>query len=324
MRTNRIPFLVALLLIVLVACSGVDAGMPTPALSVDEIETLEQRALDYGRERVEAWPDVDAFLADHADDVTFADPTFGDIQTGRDGLVGTLKNWALVTDYEIDVDGTFFSVDGAAFQEAWPGLSRPPGANPSPGNPPPEVQSGMDVYRFEGDEVTGSAIWYRAEDMDAYNIGCFDGDGCAAMESTIEAYTTAWSDRDTDAVAKLYHDDARFIDGVLGLNASGPTEIGALAEPRFGPSGDVTIEVLDRYAWTRDGLLGVAIHYEATVDGVGETQEAVTTLHLGELGETGFEPDPDGLIHLEKVLHRTGSFDWWKQDVSAAINGGAD
>ena len=122
-------------------------------------------------------------------------------------------------------------------------------------------------------------------------------------------------------MAALYSDNADFTDSLLGLEAAGADAIGDLAAVRFGSAGDLNIEVLGLYAWT-DGrypptetnpeqgrLVGVAIHYRASVegnDGAG-VQEAITTLHLGTLLEDSFDADPQGLIHREDVLHEPAS-----------------
>ncbi len=301
-------------------------ALPTPVLSVEEVEALEGRVIDMGMWQLAAWPNVELFTADFADDVTFADPTSADYRTGRDRIVRMWEAWAGATDYEVEVTGRFFSADGAAFESDWPGLSQPPpGAEPSLTEvPPPEVPSGLEVRRFEEDEVTTDRLWYTADLLHGNAIGCFAEDGCPAMQATIDDYLAAWSARDGAGIEPLYHEDAEFTDSVLGLTASGDATIAGLADQRFGPAGEATIEVLDRYAWTHtylrpsEGapelgqLIGIAIHYEASVEGVSETQEAVTTLQLCTWEEDRCEPDPDGLIHREDVYHRTGSLEWWK------------
>lgn len=306
--------------------SGAAPALPTPVLSVEEVEALEGHAIEMGSSQLAAWPDVERFTTDFADDVTFADPTAADYRTGRDRIVRMWESWARATDYEVEVTGRFFSADGAAFESDWPGLSEPPpGAEPSLTEvPPPEVPSGLEVRRFEDDEVASDRLWYAADLLHGFAIGCFAEDGCPTMQATIDDYLAAWSARDGGQVAGLYHEEAEFTDSVLGLSASSDETIADLADQRFGPTGEVTIEVLDRYAWTHtylrptEGapelgqLIGIALHYEASVDGVSETQEAVTTLQLCRWDDDGCAPDPDGLIRREDVYHRTGSLDWWK------------
>ena len=300
-------------------------ALPTPVLSVEEVEALEGHSMEMGLSQLAAWPDVERFTTDFADDVTFADLTFGDVRSGREDIVRMLEGWASLTDYEVEVTGVYFSADGAAFESDWPGLSDPPGAEPSLTEvPPPEVLSGLEAYRLGDGEVLEYKIWQATDLLHGYAIGCFAEDGDAAMQATIDDYLAAWSARDGGQVASLYTDDAEFTDSVLGLSASGGERIAGLADQRFGPAGEVTIEVLDRYAWTdtymrpTEGapelgqLIGIALHYEASVEGVSETQEAVTTLQLCTWEGDRCEPDPDGLIRREDVYHRTGSLDWWK------------
>lgn len=305
--------------------SDATPALPTPSLSVEEVEALEREAIEMGMWQLASWPDVESFTYNYATDVVFADPTFGDVRTGRDRIVRMLEGWAGITDYEVEVTGRFFSTDGAAFQVDWPGLVDPPGAEPALTEaPPPELQSGLDTYVFHDDEVASYAVWYAADLLHGYAIGCFAEDGGAGLQATIDEYTAAWSARDREQVASLYHDDAGFTDSVLGLTATGDQAIAELADERFGPAGEVTIDVLARYAWTdthrrpSEGapelgqLIGIAIHYEASVSGVSETQEAVTTLQLCSWEDDRCERNPDGLIHREDVYHRTGSFSLWK------------
>ena len=215
-----------------------------------------------------------------------------------------------MTDYTIEVTAEYVSVNGAAFEEVWPGL-QPPMTLP----PEPPVASGLAVYTFENGEVQSEDLWYRAADNVAYGIGCFAVDGCPALQDTVDRYVAAWSGNDPDAIAALYSDDATFTDSVLGLHASGSGPIGELADQRFGSGSGLDVQILDLYAWT-DGtrppsetrpeagrLIGIAIHYRAAVDGSTEAQEGITTLELGVKTDTGIEADTHGLIHREEVYH---------------------
>lgn len=309
-------------LVAVSACAGAEPGMPEPALSADQLQAMEERAQDVARQR-SAWPDVEAVTADYAEDFLFADVSAGDVRTGRSAVVQMLGMWAAVTDYEAEVTGVFASPDGVACQEDWPGLDGvPPGAAPWRTEvEPPELQSGLGVVRFGDSHLVESNLWRSAEDMHGFGIGCFAVDGCPDLPATIDAYVAAWSGRDGEAIGRLYHDEARFTDSVLGLSASGDEAIAGLADQRFGPAGEVAIEVLDRYVWTDGGgqptqetpdrgqLVGVAIHHEARVAGATETQQALTTLQLCAWEDNRCEPDPDGLIHREDVYHWIGSLD---------------
>jgi ketosteroid isomerase-like protein len=311
-RRRRVP---ALLLIALLpglsACAGGSpTGMPSPVLSQSEIEELAGRATAFAKDHLEAWPDINAFIADYTDDYTYADPTWSDYRVGSEDIVSMWRTWASMTDYTIDVTAEYVSTYGAAFEETWPGL-QPPMALP----PNPPVASGLTVYTFENGKVSGEDLWYRTGDNVAYGIGCFAVDDCPALQDTVDRYVTAWTDRDPHAIAGLYSQDAMFSDSLLSLNASGREAIGQLAESRFGSDYGLSIEVLDIYAWTAGitppsdfnpvagRLIGVAIHYRATREGSSDVQEAVATLELGVKSGTGIEVDPDGLIHRERVYH---------------------
>lgn len=313
---RRATFLAALgLLASLSACSGASTtGLPAPVLPQSEIEQLAGEATAFVEQHTEAWPDVDAFVADYTEDYTYADPTWSDFRVGSGNVIAMLRQWESMTDYHIDVTAEYVSVDGAAFEETWPGLQPP---MPLPPDPP--VASGLNVRTFENGEVQSEDLWYRAEDNVAYGIGCFAVDDCPALQDTVDRYTTAWLGSDPEAIAALYSEDATFTDSMLGLTASGSSAIGALADERFGSADGLNIEVLDLYAWT-DGtsppsesnpeaghLVGIAIHYRATLNGTTGTQEAITTLELGVKTENGIEADPEGLIQHEEVYHSPDS-----------------
>ena len=301
---------VTALLLIVAGCGGGSTGMPTPTVSTGEIERLADAADTFAREHLEAWPDVDAVVADeYADGYRFADPTWSDYRAGSDNVIAMLRMWESITDYRTEVTGQYVSTTGMAFEQSWPGLQPP---LPLPANPP--VASGLTVLEFDAGALKREDLWYRAEDDVAYGIGCFAVDDCPAFEDIVDRYVAAWAAGDSGSIAALYAEDATFTDTLLGLEASDARAIGGLADRRFG-SSVVTIEVLDLYAWT-DGitaptegnpdagrLIGIAIHYRATVDGEPGAQEAITTLELG-IRTNRFDADPEGLIHREVVYHQ--------------------
>jgi hypothetical protein len=314
--TNRRNFLGAtsmfvVAIAVMTACSSTaTSGMPTPALTEAEIESQARDASSFAKEHLEAWPDIDAFVADYTADYAFADPTWRDFRVGSDNVRSMLVAWESMTDYTIDVTASYISAKGAAFEETWPGL-QPPMQLP----PDPPVASGLTVYTFNDGDVASQDLWYRVEDNIAYGIGCFAVNDCEALQNSVDRYLTAWTARESESISGLYSPNATFSDSILGLTASGSAAIGQLGDERFGSNEGLEVEVLDLYAWTAGTtppsdstpnagqLIGVAIHYRATVDGTSETQEALTTLVLGHRTKTGIEADPDGLIHHEEVFH---------------------
>jgi ketosteroid isomerase-like protein len=309
-RLRSLGVVIAGLAMLTTCVAETTATMPGPIESPSEIERLASDATSFAEQHLEAWPDIDAFAANYSTDYRFADPTWSDFRTGRDTVISMLRAWESMTDYTIDVTAEYISADGAAFEETWPGLQPP---MPLPSEPP--VASGLIVYTFSDGQIAGEDIWYRTKDNVAYGIGCFAVDDCPDLQDTVDRYVSAWADRDPDAIASLYHQDAAFSDTLLGLSASRQDAIGELADTRFGSNEGLTIEVLDLYAWT-DGttapsrsnpdagqLVGIAIHYRATTNGTPTTQEAVTTLELGTKTDTGIEPDPEGLIYHEEVYH---------------------
>jgi ketosteroid isomerase-like protein len=304
-----------LVLAVITACSGGESTdqMPVPELSRAAIEQLDSDATSFAERHMGVWPDVDAFVANYADDAIFADPTWSDFRAGNDNLSAMLKTWAAYTDFTYEMTGTYVSVDGAAYEETWYGLLPPLPPLPEP----PPVTRGLEVYKFRDGQAIVNDMWYPPEDNEMFGLGCFAVDGCPAFWDTVDRYVDAWSSRDSGEVADLYSPDTRFTDSIVGLEVSGADGVGRLAERRFGSVGDLSITVLGTYAWTdgiyppteadpdRGTLLGVAIHYrvDVVVDGMTWVQEAITTLELGDRDAEGVDADPERLIHTEEVFH---------------------
>jgi ketosteroid isomerase-like protein len=316
MRASNLQraFIVAVAAVLVSACSS-DTGpsMPKPVMSEAEVQRLEREAVTFADSHMGAWPDVDAFVADLAEDTTMTDPTWGDHRQGRAGIIYMWRQMSAYADFEIDVTAVYLSADGAAYEEAWPGLQPP---MPLPPDPP--LARGLTVYGFRDGETVSFELWYPVEDNTAYGVGCFAAEeGCPALRQTVDRYVDAWSSREPDAVAARYSDDAVFTHSMLGLEVEGADAIGDLAEVRFGSTGDLTMQVLDFFVWTegplpptdaepdRGRVIGVAIHYRVNADddGVAEMQEGITTLVLGTRYETHIEADPQDLIHDEKVYH---------------------
>jgi hypothetical protein len=113
---------IAVGVLLLAACGDSGTPMPTPAVSTSEIQRLSAEADAFAQSHMGAWPDVDAYVADLAEDVTGADPSARDSGGGKAAAVSMWKMWELRTDHTMNVTGTFISADGAAYKERWPGL----------------------------------------------------------------------------------------------------------------------------------------------------------------------------------------------------------
>jgi ketosteroid isomerase-like protein len=316
---------IAVSVLLLAACGDSGTPMPTPVVSASEIQRLSAEADAIAQSHMSAWPDVDAYVADLAEDVTGADPSARDSGGGKAAAVSMWKTWERLTDHTINVTGTFISADGAAYKERWPGLW-PIDAGISVAAPrDPAGPSFLEVFAFEDGQISVGDVWWYADDNEKFGFGCFAVDGCPALRDTIDRYVAAWAERDAEAITALYSEDALFTDSLLGLKAEGADSIGALSDVRFGSEGDVAIEVLDVYSWT-DGpgqptpsdpdhgrLIGVAIHFRSTMTGSGgRVQELLATLELGDryvsdLLYTHVDGDPQGLIHDEEIYHEPTS-----------------
>jgi len=323
---NRATQLASIAVLFLAACGTSGTAMPTPVVSASEIQQFSAAADAFAERHMGAWPDVDAYAADYAEDVIGADPTGRDSDGGKQAWLNMWVAWERLTDYTIEVTGTFISADGAAYKQLWRGLWPTDVGFPVESERDPDGMSYFETFVFEGGKVVVSDVWWYPKDNERVGFGCFAVDGCPALQETVDRYVSAWTARDSDAIAALYSDEGSFTDSLFGHEATGPESVGALADNRFGSTGDLSIEVLDLFSWTdgygqpseRDpqhgNLLGVTVHYRATVNdnGLEHVQEAVATLELGHryVSEdlyTHVDIDPEGLIHREVVYHEPES-----------------
>ncbi|MDJ0923347.1 MAG: nuclear transport factor 2 family protein [Acidimicrobiia bacterium] len=323
------------LVLLIAACSGSDGGglLPSPVVPAEEVRQLSVEADAFAERHMAVWPDVDAYASVYAEDLTGADPSGRDSDGGKQAWLNMWRTWERLTDYTIEVNDTFISTDGAAYIQLWRGLWPTDVGYPVEG-PRADGMSYFETFVFEDGLVVESDVWWYPKDNERAGFGCFAIDGCPALQQAVNRYVAAWTARDADAIAALYADEAHFTDSLLGLEAAGAVSIGDLADDRFGSAGELSIEVVDLFSWT-DGygqpsendpyhgkLLGVTIHYRATVsdEGVVQTQEAVTTLEMGNRYVrdlyTYVDLDPAGLIHRETVYHEPTSL------LSAATAGG--
>ena len=312
--------------VLVTACNGSSSGelLPAPAVSAEEIQRLSAEADAFAERYMGAWPDVEAYSAVYAENITGADPSGRDSDGGKQAWLAMWRAWERLTDYTIDVTDTFISTDGAAYKEFWRGLWPTDVGYPVAG-PRIAGMSYFETFAFEEGLVVESDVWWYPKDNERVGFGCFKVDGCPALHGTVDRYIAAWTSRDAGAIAALYSDEAQFTDSLLGLEAAGPEHIGNLADSRFGSTGRLEIDVLDLFSWT-DGygqpsesdpthgsLIGVAIHYRATVGngGVEQVQEAVATLELCHRYVSNLytytDPDPAGLIHREVVYQDPSS-----------------
>ncbi len=135
------------------------------------------------------------------------------------------------------------------------------------------------------------------ESRDAVDGSFAPGEGGSEqLRAIADRYLAAWSSGDKDRIAALYRDDAVFSDTMRGIQAQGAAAIGELGDKRFGSGGPLTLEVIDLYVQTNDGLdtsteqppeqgaiIAVGIHYRCNlvVEGEPTTVESLTTFELG-------------------------------------------
>ena len=166
-----------------------EAAMPTPVMSEAEIQQLWDEATAFADQSITAWPDVDAFTANDADDIRGADPTASDYCcNGKDASYSYWQQWAEISDYTINVEGVYLSANGAAYEETWPGFWPTDFGVSVPGPRDPAGPSALDVYRFRDGQVVWAEIWYLPDDNELFGLGCFAVDGCPALQDTVDQY----------------------------------------------------------------------------------------------------------------------------------------
>jgi ketosteroid isomerase-like protein len=259
---------------------------PEPALSTSEIDRLGSDGVAFIEEFEGSWPDVEATFRDFADDSTFFDPTNADyLVEGKQEIVSIHRGFASAfPDLDMEIEDVFVTVDGVI--NAYSSGIYPP-FRPKPENPPPA--RGLDVFIFDGDQVSSYVLYFAPEILTAAEMGCFAIDGCPDLSELANRYLSAWQSGDKDQVASLYSSDATFEDRVFGLSATGADEIADLAAQRFGPPDSFTVEEIEVWAQT-DGylppgeLIGIGLRYQWTIDTptTQTTVDAVTLMSVSD------------------------------------------
>ena len=266
--------------------------------------------------------DVSATFPEFADNIAFYDPGDGDflIEGKQQVAALTRSMFSSFPDYRFRQKAVYLSADGAAYNGVMENLW-PPGL-PEPANHPP-VRA-LELFRFKDGLVASWEIWGLPATLEMLSMACFaPGEGGSEQLWAIaDRYLAAWSSGDKDRIAALYRDDAVFSDTMRGIQAQGAAAIGELGDTRFGSGGPLTLEVIDLYVQTNDGLdpsaeqppeqgaiIAVGIHYRCNlvVAGIPTSVESLTTFELGTRHEKSFDIDPHGLITREEVFYDADS-----------------
>jgi ketosteroid isomerase-like protein len=301
----------------LAACGGEEP------MSKAEIVRWKTDAIAFADRFHGAWPDVDASFAQFADDATFYDPTNGDFLIEGKQRIVALHRWMFSNfpGFRFRQKAVYLSGGGAAYKGVVENLW-PPGV-PEPADHPPV--EGLDLFWFKDGLVVNWEIWAVPASLEMLSMACFaPGEGGSEqLRAIADRYLAAWSSGDKDRIAGLYRDDAAFSDSMRGIQAQGAAAIAEVGDTRFGSGGPLTLEVIDLYVQTNDGIdtsteqppeqgaiIAVGIHYRYTlvVKGESTTGESLTTFELGTRHEKSFAPDPSGLITREEVFHNPDSF----------------
>lgn len=268
----------------------------------------------------ELYADADAAFAPFTDDARILDPTNADFLIGpKSDIVTSWRGFtADLLSYDARTLGTFVSSSAAALLTDVT-VEWPPGTDMVP------LMHELRIFRFAGqpaDRVTTFELWYRLDGIEAGKGTCFELHDCGpALRAFIDRYLEAWSNSDASAIAALYADGATFEDGTLGIRATNPAGIAALAGHRYGDAGAASCTLGDAYLVMNDGdpttadwddpdggkVAGVALVTKCAVGSEGRTVEGASVLMLGTWTPTGYDLDPDGRIVSEEVFHDAAS-----------------
>jgi len=251
-----------------------------------------------------------------AEDAVFYDPSDGDwTNRGKDRIVYLFHRFfSAFPELAAHPQGMFLSADGVALPEALEGLW--PRQPEPPDHPPVED---MHIVHLKDGLVTNLDVWFSPATLEMVELAAFGPgqNGLEMCQQIVDRYVGAWTSGDEGQVAALYRDDAVFLDSVLGTRAEGPASIAELAEERFGPGKNETVEVVDLYVQTNGSnrptatrpengtIIAVGIHYcwTAVIDGVSRSLEGLTTFELGTRQLQSFDFDPNGLIVLDEFFY---------------------
>jgi ketosteroid isomerase-like protein len=304
----KIKYLILMTVILLTACSKA-AEPPMEAISKAEIQAWQTEKFDFFEENLGAWPDLNMFYAQFAEEAIFTDPTAGDFIEGKDSIVTMFRNMTLFyPNIKIETIRRFISTDGIAYDNIWHNLWPPGVDKPVEEHPLRE----LDLVQFQDNLVTDYTIMYSKQTQEMIEAGCFAVDKCPELQEIVDRYLAAWSSGDEGQVAALYTEEAVFSDSLLGMGTVGSGAIADLASQRFGQIGDITLEEMGLYAQTNGPdapageqpemgrIVGVGIHYRwnAVVDDESSEVESLTAFYLNE----------QGLITREEVFHDPDSF----------------
>ena len=292
------------------------------AMSAAEIAQWKTDAIAFAARFFGKYGDASATFPEFADNATFYDPTDGDfLIEGKEQIVA-LTRWMFSSfpDYRFRQKAVYLSGGGAAYKGVLENLW-PPGL-PEPADHPPV--EGLELFRFKAGLVVNWEIWSVPATLEMLSMACFapGRGGSEQLRAIADRYLAAWSSGDKDRIAGLYRDDAVFSDSMRGIQAQGSAAIAEVGDTRFGSGGPHTLEVIDLYVQTNDGIdtsteqppeqgaiIAVGIHYRYTlvVKGESTTGESLTTFELGTRQGNAFALDPGGLITREEVFHDADS-----------------
>jgi len=304
----RTPLLCLLVLGVLVgACSesgAADSAGFMPVMDAGELEERAADALGFVDRMYGSWPDLDAVFSDLTDDAVFYDPNAGDYFVGRQATIDFWDGVGMTfyfPDYNPTPKSAFLSAEDFALSVDWVGLG--------PSEPWPD---GVEVFTFDGDQIAEYVLWY-SDDTIATTDLALDPD---ELDDWVSEYTSTWTSGSN--FSDLYTDDAVFADTMFGITATGASEIGEVAQDRFGGDLPDMISIQDVYAWaigralvdptsdTWEGdLVGVGFIYQwpLELDGKSVTIESLALCEFGTMEGQYFTAEPNQLIVKEMIFH---------------------
>jgi len=307
---HRVGSLMLVVILIAAACAGdvEDDSAPTIAMASSELQAWETASVAFFDRSHEAYPDLDRVFAEYAADAVFYDPTFGDYFIGPEQIV---RGWAQMPgafpDLDTDIQSAFLATDGAAIVAEWVNLWL--------GEKPPELPwpAGLEVFRFRGDEIAESEIWYTIETLEGPMHSCA---GCAVdLRSLADSYVARWSSRDAGEIAALYSEDAIVLDSMFAIEADGAVEIGELAAVRYG-SGDAIARAGEPFGMLLDArligadsgaaagdIVGVGVQFSWSAAKGAPTVDSLALLYFGRVNDGVYEAHPANLIVEESVFH---------------------
>lgn len=256
-----------------------------------------------------------------AKDVSSSDPSNSDFIADKSMLVWRLQGFlGSSPDITVNRRAMYISADSAVFKVDEDNIAGLEAFSEFEDPPPIEFSH---LFHFKNGLIDNWDLWVSPSSLELLQHAAFapGQDGQVKLENIVNRYISAWTSGDAQKIAALYRDDAVFEDTLRNIQVQGSASIAKLAQERFGPAENNTIEIVDLIVQTNGPdqpssqfpdkgiIIAIGIHYRWTtmIDRVSIPLDGLTVFELGVKNKGSFDIDPDGLIVRERFFYNPDS-----------------